>query len=116
MIWNAVLAYMDESKLFNKSQHGFRAGRSCSSRLLDHFSSIPENLENGANVDVIYLDFAKAFDKVDIDIALEKLKSNGISGKMLSFFEAFLKARTQLVCVSGCSPKSNPVTSGVPPR
>ena len=109
VIRNAVVAFMDENKLFNKSQHGFRAGR-----LLGNFCSILENLENGANVDIIYLDFAKAFDKVDIGIALEKFKSNRISGKMLSFFEAFFKARTQSVCVNGCSSKSCPVTSGVP--
>ena len=83
------------------------------SQLLDHFCSILENLENGANVDVIYLDFAKAFDEVDIGIALEQLKSNRISSKMLSFFKAFLKARTQSVCLNGCSSKSHPVTSGV---
>ena len=78
---------MDENELFNKSQHGFRAGRSCLSQLLNHVCSI---LENGANVDVIHLEFATTFDKEYIGIALEKLKNNGISGKMVSFFEAFL--------------------------
>ena len=73
-----------------------------------------EFLEHGANVDVIYLDFAKAFDKVDIGIALQKLNSIGISGKMLAFFESFLKARAQFVCVNGCIFMSHPVLSEVP--
>ena len=96
VIWNAVVAYMDGNELFNKSQHGFRAGLSCLIQLFDHICSILENPENGANVDVIYLDFAKAFDKVDIDMALEKLKNNRISSKMLSFF----LARTHSQCAS----------------
>ena len=89
---------MDENNLFNKSQHGLRAGRLCLSRLLDHFCNILDKLEYGVNVDVIYLDFAKAFDKVDIDTAIEKIKSYGISGKMLKLFEVFLKSRTQCLC------------------
>ena len=73
-----------------------------------------EFLEHGANVDVIYLDSAKAVDKVDIGITLRKLNSIGIPGKMLAFFESFLKARTQSVCVNGCMFMPHPVLSGVP--
>ena len=65
---------MTENKLFNPSQHGFRSGRSCLSQLLSHFDRITRLLEDGAAVDVIYLDFAKAFDKVDIGVLLRKLK------------------------------------------
>ena len=92
------------------TQHGFRAGR----QLLNHIYTIMEFLEHAANVDVIYLDSAKAFDKVDIGIALRKLNSIGISGKMLAFFESFLKARTQSVCVNGCIFMSHPFLPGVP--
>ena len=65
------IAYMDENSL-NKSQHGFRAGRSCLSQLLDHMYAIMELLECSSNVDVIYMDFAKAFSKVDFNIVLKK--------------------------------------------
>ena len=58
IIRNVVVAYMDENNLFNESQHGLRAGRSCLSQLLDHFCNILDNLEYGVNVDVIYLNFA----------------------------------------------------------
>ena len=48
----------------NPKQHGFRSGRSCLSQLLEHHNKILEELEKSNNVDVMYLDSAKAFDKV----------------------------------------------------
>ena len=60
----------------NPKQHGFRSGRSCLSQLLEHHNKILEELEKSNNVDVIYLDFAKEFDKVDHGILLSKLKKN----------------------------------------
>ena len=60
-----IVSYMEEQNLFNCSQHGFRAGRSCLSQLLAHFDKILSYLEEGFNVDTIYLDFSKAFDKVE---------------------------------------------------
>ena len=58
----------------NPKQHGFRSGRSCLSLLLEHQNKISDELEKSNNVYVIYLDFAKAFDKVDHGILLNKLK------------------------------------------
>ena len=66
----------------NPKQHGIRSGRSCLSQLLEHHHKILEGLEKSNNVDVIYLDFAKAFDKVDHGILLNKLKKIGINDKM----------------------------------
>ena len=105
---------MNENGLFNSSQHRFRAGRSCLSQLLDNFYSILEKLENGANVDVIYLDFVKAFDKVDIGIAIAKLKSMEFLVRYSVFLSLFLLERTQSACVNGCISKSHPVIPGVP--
>ena len=58
----------------NPKHHGFRSGRSCLSQLLEHHNKTLEELEKSNNVDVIYLDFAKPFDKVDHGILLNKLK------------------------------------------
>ena len=58
----------------NPKQHGFRFGRSCLSQLLEHLNKILEELEKSNNVDVIYLGFVKALDKVDHGILLNKLK------------------------------------------
>jgi hypothetical protein len=58
----------------NPNKHGFKNTRSCLSRLLEHYDLILSRLENGHYVDAIYLDFSKAFDKVDIGIFCHKMK------------------------------------------
>ena len=58
----------------NPKQYAFRSGRSCFSQLQKHHNKIIEELEKSNNVDVIYVDFAKAFDKVDHVILPYKLK------------------------------------------
>ena len=75
-----MVAYMEENELFNPRQHGFRQGRSCLSQLIAHFDHITQLLETGQNVDVVYLDFAKAFDKVNFLVIMRKLHSISISG------------------------------------
>ena len=63
---------------------------------------------------MVYLDFAKAFDKVDHGILLHKLKSMGITGKLGIWFFNFLSDRTQFVRMPGASSSDSPVISGVP--
>ena len=100
--------------VFNHSQHGFRSGRSCLSQLLAHFDHVTRLLEEGKSVDVVYLDFSKAFDKVDIGITLRKLKSLGIGGKIGKWLCSFLLNRSQAVMVDGILSSPKPVISGVP--
>ena len=80
-----VLLYMERHGHFNPSQHGFRVGRSCLSQLIAHYDCILESLENGSNVDVVYIDFAKAFDKVDFMMTLQKLKDLGNSTSVYNY-------------------------------
>ena len=60
-----MVQYLEENDLFNSSQHGFRRKRSCLNKFLSHFENIIGRLEADNNVDIIYLDFSKAFEKVD---------------------------------------------------
>ena len=60
------------------------------SQLLQHQDEILSSLEEGANLDSIYLDFSKAYDKVDHGILLHKLKAMGISGKVGRWIMVFL--------------------------
>ena len=114
VVRNYLVKFLDETNAFNPSQHGFRIGRSCLSQLLTHYDNIISLLESGVNVDTIYLDFAKAFDKVDHSIVLKKLSLIGIRGKILSWIESFLTNRTQKVMVNGFLSEPAPVISGVP--
>ncbi|KAK3888733.1 hypothetical protein Pcinc_007208 [Petrolisthes cinctipes] len=106
--------YLEEKNILNNYQHGFRVGRSCLSQLLSHHEKIINGLENKKNIDAIYLDFAKAFDKVDHGILLHKLRDFGISGKLGKWLHCFLVNRQQSVAVSGVVSKPSIVTSGVP--
>ena len=106
--------HLEDNDLFTTSQHGFRSGRSCLTQLLDHYDRVIRALESGANCDVIYLDYAKAFDKVDIGILMERLRQKGISGKIGRWILAWLTGRVQAVLADGDISVSSPVTSGVP--
>ena len=82
--------------------------------LLEHLNKILEELENSNNVDVIYLDLAKAFDKVGHGILLNKLKKIGINGKIRVWIHNFLSSRQQCVAVNGATSSEAQVRSGVP--
>ena len=111
---NHLVSFLDATDAFNVNQHGFRVGRSCLSQLLTHYDNIISLLEKGVNVDTVYLDFAKAFDKVDHSIVLKKLSLLGIRGNVLSWIKSFLTNRTQKVMVNGFLSEPAPVISGVP--
>ena len=109
-----IAQFLDDNNKMNDGQHGFRLGRSCLSELLIHYDRIVEILEAGSNVDSIYLDFAKAFDKVDHGIILKKMSLLGIRGRLHQWIKSFLTSRTQMVMVNGVLSDPAPVVSGVP--
>ena len=109
-----LVDFMESNNLFNHSQHGFRGGRSCLSQLLSHFDRITYEMEKGNGVDVVYLDFAKAFDKVDHGITIHKLRQLGLRGKLGRWLTCFLTNRVQSVVVEGRKSQPQPVISGVP--
>ena len=82
MIRKQVVAFMNRQGHLNNTQHCFRSGRSCLSALLDVFDDLMHMLSSDSTVDMIYLDFSKAFDKVDHGVLLRKLKDLGITGKL----------------------------------
>ncbi|CAL4059403.1 unnamed protein product [Meganyctiphanes norvegica] len=114
VIRKKIIEFLKNNNKFNDSQHGFRSGRSTLSQLLSHFDNILKCLEEGEDVNVVYLDFAKAFDKVDFSIVLNKLKTLGITGKLGRWIHCFLTGRTQRVVVENISSSTKEVISGVP--
>ena len=71
-------------------------------------------MANKENVDILYLDLSKAFDKVDHCVLLRKLQERGISGSLLSWIRAFLEERYQCVRIGSCLSDKVRVKSGVP--
>jgi hypothetical protein len=106
--------HLEDEGLLTEDQHGFRSGRSCLTQLLQHYDQVLSALEAGGNLDVVYLDYAKAFDKVDLNILARRLKSKGITGQIGQWIDNWLKGRIQQVLVDENISNPSPVTSGVP--
>ena len=109
-----LVDHLEDNNLLCNNQHGFRQGRSCLTQLLAHFDDILCNSLEGADTDAIYLDFAKAFDKVDHQLLLKKLNAFGVTGKVFQWIESFLLDRDQYVAVNGVKSSVSKVISGVP--
>ena len=92
---------MERNNLFTEAQHGFISGRSCTTQLLEVMEKITQALDRGEDVDVIYLDFAKAFDKVPHQRLLQKLSAYGIMGKVYNWIKGVLSYRKQRVVING---------------
>ena len=87
------MAFLETSDLLSKEQHGFRSGRSCLTNLLETLENWTKALDEGYGLDVVYLDYRKAFDSVPHRRLIEKLKSFGINGKLLQWLDNFLTSR-----------------------
>ena len=114
IIRQEIIHHLATQQLLNPTQHGFTSGKSTLTNLVEYYESILLLLEHHQQVDAIYLDYSKAFDKCDHDIILAKLENLGIRGKLNKWISAFLKRRQQSVSIQGH--KSIPVWchSGVP--
>ena len=96
------------------TQHGFTVGKSCITQLLAAANYWTSSLEAGNSVDILYFDFAKAFDSVSHSRLLIKLETYGITGKVLAWLRNFLIGRRQRVVLNGYSSSWSSVLSGVP--
>jgi len=100
--------------LISRHQHGFLLRRSTGTKLIDCFNVWTLNIENKQSLDVIYIDFAKAFDSVVHRKLILKLMSYGIGGCLLSWISNFLTDKFQYVCIDGFYSSNVRVISGVP--
>ena len=108
-----IVQHMVQNNLLTPDQYGFVAGRSCVSQLIDTFEDWTKSLDEGLNVDVVYTDFMKAFDKVPHQRLLLKLQSFGIGGECLKWIRSFLSNRKQRVYVEGCLSDWADIKSGL---
>jgi hypothetical protein len=100
--------------ILTDKQHGFRSTRSYETKLVITIDSIAKSLANGEQVDVILLDFFKAFDKVPHQRILHKLDYYGMRGETWRLIQDFLAKSTQHVNLEGTSSTQADVISGVP--
>ena len=113
-IRDAVTDHLVINQLIKDSQHGFMRHKSTTTNLLEFLETMTSEQDQGLSMDVIYLDFAKAFDKVPHRRLLEKFRAHSIQGKVLNWIENWLADRKQRTVLNGAESEWSDVGSGVP--
>ena len=114
IIRDEIFSFLMENNLLSQTQFGFIKGRSTVLQLLKVLDEWTESLQSGGQIDVIYTDFEKAFDKVPHKRLLSKLKSYKINGNIIKWIESFLLSRKQRVKINGVFSNWQNVLSGIP--
>ena len=114
LLKDALMKHLLQNNLLKASQHGFMQKKSCLTNLVEYLDVLTKLVDEGNSVDVVYLDFSKAFDKVPHARLLDKLAAAGIGGKVLAWIKAWLSGRKQRVVLNGHASDWLPVLSGVP--
>ncbi|CAM5115924.1 unnamed protein product, partial [Natator depressus] len=110
----SILKHLEERKVTRNSQHGFTKGKSCLTNLIAFYDEITGSVHEGQAVDVLFLDFSKAFDTVSHSILASKLKKYGLDEWTIRWIESWLDCRAQRVVINGSMSSWQPVSSGVP--
>ena len=96
-----IVEHLELNELINQTQHGFMANKSTTTNLVEFFNKLTTDLDNGEPIDLLYLDFSKAFDKVPHQRLIAKLEAHGISGRVLHWISDWLSNRRQRTVLNG---------------
>ena len=105
--------HIEANKLMGNAQHGFRRGRSTTTNLVEFLDQASKWMDEGRPFDIIYWDFAKAFDKVSHASLMQKIAAIGVEGKVLEWIADWLRGRQQRVVVDGEESEWREVLSSV---
>ena len=114
IISDAMIPFLLENNAIPTQQHGFLPGRSTTTNLLSCLNDWTLSFDKNEPVDVIYLDFSKAFDKVPLNRLLKKMRHCGLDGHLLGWITDFLNNRKFRVKVGQNLSQVKYVLSGVP--
>jgi len=114
LILDVINKQVEEKKVIRSSQHGFIKGKSCLTNPIAFYDGMTAWEDEGRAVDVVDLDFSKAFDTVSHNILRGKLRKCGLDEWSVKWIENRLNGRTQSVVISGAESSWRLVTSGVP--
>ncbi|CAM4526279.1 unnamed protein product [Caretta caretta] len=110
----SILKHLEERKVIRYSQNRFTKGKSCLTNLIAFYDEITGSVDMGKAVDMIYLNFSKAFDMVSHSILASKFKKYGLDEWTIRWIESWLDHRAQWVVINGSMSSWEPVLSRVP--
>ena len=113
VIHDQLISYLRTHNLISNNQHGFLARKSTGTNLLNCFQDWQIAIKNKKLIDIIYLDFQKAFDSLVHNKIIAKLSSYGLRYELLSWIREFLTGRMQRVAIDGVLSNPTEVLSGV---
>ena len=113
-MYSHIMTHLQNNSILSSVQHGFRHKYSCDTQSIETVDDLARALNEGGQIDVIALDFSKAFDRVPHKQLLHKLNHYGIRGPILQWIQSFLENHSQQVTLEGQKSSSVKVTSGVP--
>ena len=113
-IFEQFTSYLETNDLLHPSHHGFRANHSTVTALIEMYDQWIEAFENDEVTAVVMLDLSAAFDVVDHEILIQKLKLYGFEDCAISWLRSYLSGRSQRVYVEGALSESLKLEAGVP--
>ena len=114
LVHRQLAGYFDKHNLLCKSQSGFRRKHSTETAVTYFTDEILMNMDNGLVTGSVFIDLAKAFDTVDHDILISKLKYYGVCDESLPWFKNYFSGRKQVVCIDSQTSDEFDIRSGVP--
>ena len=90
IIYRHVMSHLERHSILADHQHGFRQHRSCETQLVNTIEQVARSLDRREQVDMLVLDFSKAFDTVPHQRLLRKMEFYGINGEVLNWISDWL--------------------------
>ena len=112
VIHRQLSTYFEE--ILHKNQHGFRNSKSTGTAIFDVLQDLFQNWNNKCYSSCIFIDYSKAFDTIDHDILLKKLKIYGLDNTALLFLKSYLENRYQRINIDTMSSNYSKLKCGVP--
>ena len=93
IIYRNIMNHLEDNDILFANQLGFQKNNSCESQLILTVEDLAVNLDHGDQIDMIILDFSKAFDKVPHQRLISKLQFYGVQGSTLTWIKSWLTGR-----------------------
>ena len=114
LIHSQLDSYLENNNLLTAAQNGFRSKHSTIQTIFDYLSDLTNAYNNNLDTITVYIDFKKAFDTVNHNILLDKLKTFNLDVNSCNLFRSYLTNRIQATFVNGCISEEGQITYGVP--